>query len=153
MTSESPQYEVIWLIRRLFRTMAQVADGYLAGHGLSAADRAVLEFLYPEEALSVPEIASRYQVSRQHVQVTVNALLEDGFLETRANPRHKRSPLIALTYIGRELFAKIRNIEAEIVDTLFVDIPSDDIECTRQTLEAIYFHNLQQGDSNERRTP
>lgn len=150
MTSQSPQYEVIWLIRRLFRTMAQVADGYLAAHGLSAADRAVLEFLYPEEALSVPEIASRYQVSRQHVQVTVNVLLEDGFLETRANPRHKRSPLIALTYVGRELFAKIRDIEAEIIDALFVDIPSDDIECTRQTLEAIYFHNLQHGDSNER---
>lgn len=153
MASESPQYEVIWLIRRLFRALAQAADGYLRVHGLSAADRAVLEFLYPEGALSVPEIASRYQVSRQHVQVTVNTLLGDGFLETRANPRHKRSPLIALTYVGRELFEKVRKIEAEIVDALFVDIPSDDVECTRQTLEAIYFYNLQQGDNNEGPAP
>ena len=149
MASESPQYQVVWLVRRLFRSMAQVADGYLAAHGLSAADRAVLEFLYPEEALSVPEIASRYQVSRQHVQVTVNALLEDGFLEARANPRHKRSPLIALTYVGRELFNKIRAIESDYVDALFVDIPADDVDCTRQTLEAIYFHNLNQGDAHE----
>jgi len=149
MASESPQYQVVWLVRRLFRSMAQVADGYLATHGLSAADRAVLEFLYPDEALSVPEIASRYQVSRQHVQVTVNALLEDSFLEARANPRHKRSPLIALTYVGRELFRKIRTIESDYVDALFVDIPADDVECTRQTLEAIYFHNLNQGDTHE----
>jgi len=149
MTSETSQYQVIWLVRRLFRSMAQVADGYLAAHGLSAADRAVLEFLYPEETLSVPEIANRYQVSRQHVQVTVNALLEDGFLETRTNPRHKRSPLIALTYVGRELFRKIRNTESGYVDALFVDIPTEDIECTRRTLEAIYFHNLQQGDTHE----
>jgi DNA-binding MarR family transcriptional regulator len=149
MAPESPQYEVIWLIRRLFRAMAQVADSYLGAHGLSAAHRAVLEFLYPEEALSVPEIASRYQVSRQHVQVTVNTLLEDGFLETRANPRHKRSPLIVLTYVGRELFAKIRRIEAEYVDALFADIPPEDVERTRQTLEAIYFHNLQPGERNE----
>jgi len=149
MTSETSQYQVIWLVRRLFRSMAQVADGYLAAHGLSAADRAVLEFLYPEETLSVPEIANRYQVSRQHVQVTVNALLEDGFLETRTNPRHKRSPLIALTYVGRELFRKIRNTESGYVDALFVDIPTEDIECTRRTLEAIYFHNLQQGNTHE----
>ena len=149
MTSESPQYQVIWLIRRLFRAMAQEADGYLRAHGLAAADRAVLEFLYPDGALSVPEIASRYQVSRQHVQVTVNALLDDGFLEARPNPRHKRSPLIALTYVGRELFRKIRVIESDYVDALFIDIPADDVECTRQTLEAIYFHNLNQGETHE----
>ena len=28
---------------------------------------------------------------------------------------------------------------------------TDDVECTRQTLEAIYFHNLNQGDSHETR--
>ena len=149
MTAKSPEYEVIWLIRRLFRALGHAADGYLRAHGLTAADRAVLEFLYPEEALSVPDIASRYQVSRQHVQVTVNALLEDGFLEARPNPRHKRSRLIALTGVGRELFAKIRRMETGIIDALFLDIPPDDIECTRRTLEAIYFHNLQSGEHNE----
>lgn len=153
MTSESPQYEVIWLIRRLFRAMGQVADNYLKAHGLTAADRAVLEFLFPEEALSVPEIASRYQVSRQHVQVTVNALLEDGFLETRPNPRHKRSRLIAITYVGRELFEKVRRIEVDYVDALFADIPEEDVERTRQTLQAIYFHNLQNGERNETHVP
>ena len=143
MSETSSEYEVIWLVRRLFRAMAREADTYLGAHGLTAADRAVLEFLYPEQALCVPEIASRYQVSRQHVQVTVNALLQDGFLETRPNPRHKRSPLIALTRIGRDLFEKIRSIESEHVDALFAGIPDDDIETTRITLEAIFFQNLQ----------
>ena len=149
MQDPSPQYEVTWLIRRLFRAMAALADSYLRAHGLAAADRAVLEFLYPEEALSVPEIATRYQVSRQHIQVTVNALREDGFLETRPNPRHKRSPLIALTHVGRELFRKIRAAETELLDELFADIPMEDIECTRRTLQAMYFHNLEQGEHHE----
>ena len=112
------------------------------------ADRAVLEFLYPDEALSVPEIAARYQVSRQHIQVTVNALLEDGFLMSRPNPRHKRSPLFALTAVGRELFRKIRLAESELLDKLFADIPTVDIECTRRTLEAMYFHNLEKGETD-----
>lgn len=149
MQDSSPQYEVTWLIRRLFRAMAALADSYLRSHGLAAADRAVLEFLYPEKALSVPEIAARYQVSRQHIQVTVNALREDGCLETRPNPRHKRSPLIALTHRGRELFRKIRTAETELVDDLFAGIPMADIECTRRTLQAMYFHNLEQGEHRE----
>ena len=43
MQTQSPQYEVTWLIRRLFRAMAQFADRYLRAYGLSAADRAVLD--------------------------------------------------------------------------------------------------------------
>ena len=149
MQADSTQYAITWLIRRLFRAMAQLADTYLQAHGLTAADRAVLEFLYPDAELPVPEIATRYQVSRQHIQVTVNALCEDGFLESRPNPRHKRSPLFALTHVGRELFTKIRTTESDVLDTLFADIPTDDIECTRHTLEAMYFQNLKQGEADE----
>jgi DNA-binding MarR family transcriptional regulator len=146
MQARSPQYEVTWLIRRLFRAMAELADNYLRAHGLSAADRAVLEFLYPDVTLSVPEVAARYQVSRQHIQVTVNTLLEDGFLESRPNPRHKRSPLFALTPVGRELFRKIRVAETDSLDAMFADISTDDVECTHRTLRTLYFQNLRQGD-------
>lgn len=148
MQAQSPQYEVTWLVRRLFRAMAELADGYLKAHGLAAADRAVLEFLDRDELLSVPEIAARYQVSRQHIQVTVNALLEDGFLESRPNPRHRRSPLFALTPVGRELFRKIRAAECELLDTLFAGIAPADVECTRRTLQTMYFQNLRQGDTH-----
>ena len=148
MHADSPQYEITWLIRRLFRALAQLADTYLQAHGLSAADRAVLEFLYPDAALSVPEIAARYQVSRQHIQVTVNTLLEDGFLESRPNPRHKRSPLFALTQVGRELFNKIRAAESALLDELFANIALHDIECTRRSLRTMYFQNLRQGDTD-----
>jgi DNA-binding MarR family transcriptional regulator len=108
----------------------------------------VLEFLHREEMLSVPEIAARYQVSRQHIQVTVNTLLEDGFLESHPNPRHKRSPLFALTPVGCELFRKIRAAESELLETLFAGIAPADVECTRHTLHTLYFQNLKQGDTD-----
>ena len=147
MRAPSAQYEVTWLIRRLFRAMAQLADNYLRAHGLSAADRAVLEFLHRYEMLSVPEIAARYQVSRQHIQVTVNTLLEDGFLESHPNPRRKRSPLFALTPVGRELFRKIRAAESELLETLFTGVAPADIECTRRTLNTLYSQHLKRGDT------
>ena len=66
-TTQRPDqtYEVTWLIRRPFRAMDARADQYLAEAELTAADRAVMEFLTTSDALSVPEIARRYNVSRQ----------------------------------------------------------------------------------------
>ena len=131
-------YEITWLIRRVFRGMAAAADRYLEDSDLSAADRAVMEFLYPDRKLSVPEIARRYQVSRQHVQVTVNSLLQRGLLTSRSNPKHKRSRLIGLSELGRETFAEIRRNEASTIDDLFADITEEAKTVTHQTLQTLY---------------
>lgn len=132
-----PRYTITWLIRRLFRAMAATADGYLADSGLSAADRAVMEFLYPDRRLPVPEIASLYDVSRQHVQVTVNRLVGNGLLVAEDNPRHKRSPLYRLDDNGRAAFAEIRANEAALLERIFRDIDEEDVDATRRTLEAL----------------
>ena len=130
-------YQVVWLVRRLFRALAQKASENLGQYQLSVADRAVMEFLYPQEQLSVPEIASRYQVSRQHVQVTVNALRNKGLLESRPNPRHKRSVLMELSEKGGELFAEILAKDKETVEKLFSAVPPEDRKTTRRTLETL----------------
>ena len=134
-------YEVTWLVRRLFRTMAATADRFLKDSDLTAADRAVMEFLYPDNALSVPEIARRYNVSRQHVQVTVNNLLQKGLLRSIENPSHKRSRLIRLSNLGRDCFAEIHRNESELVKELFAEIPDEWLDATHQTLEFLY-HQL-----------
>ena len=145
MNTGNDAYKVTWLIRRLFRVMAEQADAYLRDSGLTAADRAVMEFLYPGEALSVPQIARRYQVSRQHVQVTANRLLEEGLLRTEDNPQHKRSPLLRLSELGRDAFAEIRRNEDTLLDELYADIEIADIATTRRTLESL-LRNFKQGE-------
>lgn len=130
-------YQVTWLIRRLFRAMAERADRYLRDSGLSAADRAVLEFLFPDEQLTVPDIARRYQVSRQHVQATVNRLLDRGLIQAVENPRHKRSALLRLSERGRQQFARIRRREEQLLDDLFGDVEIADIATTRRTLQRL----------------
>ena len=130
-------YEVTWLIRRLFRAMGAQADDYLADTGLSAADRAVMEFLYPEEELSVPDIARRYDVSRQHVQMTVNGLVSKGLVRSIPNPKHKRSRLIRLSSLGRDSFEEIRRSETAVVQHLFAGITDDALNTTQATLTAL----------------
>ena len=137
MTTGNDAYKVTWLVRRLFRAMAEKADAYLQGSGLTAADRAVMEFLFPDAQLTVPDIARCYQVSRQHVQVTVNRLLDRGLLRSGDNPRHRRSPLIRLSRDGRSAFAEIRRTESELLDDVFSNVAIADIATTKRTLETL----------------
>jgi len=136
-SDKSDAYQIIWLVRRLFRAMGHRAGEYLENFGITAADRAVLEFLYLDQKLSVPEIASRYKVSRQHVQVTVNTLLDTGLVVTEVNPKHKRSQLILLSDRGRDLFEKIRVREKKEIEIMFSDVSATRCKQTRQTLELL----------------
>jgi len=118
--------------------MAQNTNDRLANLEINVADRAVLEFLYPDKALPVPEIASRYQVSRQHVQTTANELLAKKLIETKKNPRHKRSSLLKLTSKGETLFARIRKDDDEVLRNAFAGIPGGDAATTHKTLQTLF---------------
>ena len=130
-------YQIIWLTRRLFRALAQKSDDSLQDLGISVADRAVMEFLHPDETLSVPEIAERYQVSRQHVQVTVNSLSDAGILVAKINPRHKRSPLISLTEKGKKMFRRIKTRDTRVIKKLFSNVPEKNRRITQKTLATL----------------
>ena len=130
-------YNIVWRVRRLFRAMTESSNTLLADFDLSACDRAVLEFLYPDEILSVPEIAERYQVSRQHIQVTINALTDARLLRAQPNPRHRRSPLFELTAAGKQLFRKVRGRETRLLKKLFADIGQKEQTVTAETLSKL----------------
>jgi DNA-binding MarR family transcriptional regulator len=130
-------YQITWLVRRLFRAMGQKANDYLESLGISAAERAVMEFLYPNEELTVPEMAKRYKVTRQHIQVTVNSLLEKELVAVKSNPRHRRSPLLKLNDKGRDLFANVMKKDKQAIDQLFADVSESSRRQTRKTLEKL----------------
>jgi DNA-binding MarR family transcriptional regulator len=133
----NPAYDVVWLIRRLFRALSDMADRYLRDDELTAANRAVMEFLYPDEKLSVPAIANKYRVSRQHVQVTANHLLAKGLIQAVTNPLHKRSSLLRLSKSGRDTFAEIRRNESALVEKMFAELHQDDIKVARHVLKSL----------------
>lgn len=134
----SDAYRVTWLIRRLCRVTGHNAGANLEGPGVSAAERAVMEFMYPDARLSVPEIARRYQVSRQHVQVTVNSLTGKGLASAMENPGHKRSPLMTLTDQGRNVFDTVLERDRNAIDELFANVPREDCRQARKALEKLY---------------
>lgn len=102
------------VIRHLFHQLRAVAEAVTpVQDGFTASHRAVMESLANHGPETVPALARARPVARQHIQVLVNELLELGFVETRPNPAHKRSPLIALTKSGEARFKAIRRAESD----------------------------------------
>ena len=127
-------HEIIRKLRRLFRALTAQRDETLKRFGLSGAERTVLEFLYPDAALTVPQIARRFRASRQHIQVNVNSLGDKGLLLQTENPDHARSPLLGLTNKGVTTFAAIEETEKDLIGRLFLTIPAAEKVVTARVL-------------------
>ena len=131
---EMPVYDVMWRTRRLFQRLATEFQPVPGGDPLSGAQRAVLEFLDRGGDQTVPEIARQRSVSRQHIQVNVNALIELGWVEDRPNPAHRRSPLIAITPAGRERLRAAQAAEAQMAAAIEQHFATDELLTTARVL-------------------
>jgi DNA-binding MarR family transcriptional regulator len=100
-------------IQRLAADLFEVAgamrrDGQAIAHrvGQSQARWQVM-WVAATGGLTVPAIARRLGVTRQHVQRIANDLVADRLAAFDANPDHRRSPLVRLTAHGHEILDEI----------------------------------------------
>ena len=89
---------------------------------------------------TVPDIARRKSVTRQHIQLLVDELVEAELVELRPNPAHQRSPLVALTRRGEAIFAAGRRREAPLIEQLAGGLDARKAAATIQTLTALRRH-------------
>jgi DNA-binding MarR family transcriptional regulator len=97
----------------------------------------VLEILHDRGPRTVPQIARQQGVSRQHIQVVVNALLAAGLVECIDNPDHLRSPLVRLGAAGSKACEAVRRREARLLAGLAKRISGGDLKVTLRTLNAM----------------
>ena len=130
-------HQLIWMSRPLMQAAEACVEAGLNGTSLTVRMRAVLEILEKYGAQTVPEIATRLEIKRQYVQVMCNETLASGLVEQRANPRHKRSPILALTDQGRSLIGDIISKEMSLVDEIGADLSKDDIATALRVVLAV----------------
>ena len=120
-------HQLIWMSRPLMQAAESCVEDGLAGTNLTVRMRAVLEILHKYGEQTVPELAARLEIQRQYVQIMCNETLASGFIEQRANPRHKRSPILALTNQGSTLIEDILTNEIQIMQEMSEDLSTEDI--------------------------
>ena len=120
-------HQLIWMSRPLMQAAESCVEDGLAGTNLTVRMRAVLEILHKYGEQTVPELAARLEIQRQYVQIMCNETLASGFIEQRANPRHKRSPILALTDQGSTLIEDILTNEMQIMQEMSEGLSTEDI--------------------------
>ena len=91
--------------------------------------------------LTAPQIAEAMGVTRQGAQKQLNMLLEQGLVEARPNPAHRRSPLYVLTPQGLALYRQADALWAAQAVELAALIPSAQAHAATGTLETM-LHEL-----------
>ena len=118
----------------LFHRLRATA-GEVHGQGEpTAGRRGVLRDLSRLGPQTVPQMARRRPVSRQHIQLLVNGLVEDGFAETAENLGHRRSHLVRLTPEGRALVEGMLRREARVLAAAPLTLPVRDLTRAAEVL-------------------
>lgn len=107
---------------------------------LDTPGRAVLEFLIRNGPTTVPEIARRRGVTRQHIQTIVNDLAERDLVTSEPNPAHQRSHLITLTRSGSERISRIISNERQLLAPFIDGIDPAQLAASTDLIGALRQH-------------
>jgi DNA-binding MarR family transcriptional regulator len=91
-------------------------------------------------------------LNRQGVQRLVNEMIEDGLVETRPNPHHRRAHHIVLTKRGRDAYEAAARLQAPWVTDLVKGLSRDEIATALRvaaTLRARLEQDLKREDGSE----
>jgi DNA-binding MarR family transcriptional regulator len=123
-------------VRLLWHRLLQVGEQVHAREPVTLGMRAVLEHLAREGPATVPDIARARYVTRQHIQMLVNGLVEREQVQLHSNPAHKRSPLIRLTLKGERTIKRMMAKERRLFEGNF-GMSTADLQRAAETLRAV----------------
>lgn len=124
-------------IPALFHLLRAVA-GDVHGQDISSAGRrGVLRGLDREGPQTVPQMARARNVSRQHIQVLVNGLFEDGLVASEENPAHRKSPLVRLTAKGTRRLAAAEERELQLLARAKLRLSAKEIGSAADALRSL----------------
>ena len=121
-------------VRLLNNRLIELVEELHRDTGITASQRAVLEFISRNGPETVPAIARSRGVSRQHIQVIVNELVSAGLLEPQANPAHQRSPNHALTETGQRSIDELLQREGDYLTTHLDGLDAERLAAAAATL-------------------
>jgi DNA-binding MarR family transcriptional regulator len=133
-------YALISQVRKSYNLLKSLSEQLLQDLDVNPSKRAVIEHLSRHGACTVATIAKHKNVSRQHIQIIMNALEKEHYVIPSQNPSHKRSPYFQLSEKGGMIFNEILRREAEPLTRLANSIPHELPGKTAKALEDFNDH-------------
>ena len=127
-------------IRLGFNQLRALGDALHQERGINASMRAVMESLKEAGPQTVPQIARAKEVSRQHIQVIVDSLIDAGLADLKSNPQHKRSHIVVLTQQGAATFKEMQQVEKAVLKRLAAGVSAAELTAMSSALTAFNSH-------------
>ncbi len=124
-------------VRRGMHRLVQVTEAIHGGGDTTLGMRAILEYLHRNGDVTVPQIARDRHVTRQHIQMLVNALLDRELVRLVDNPAHRRSALVSLTSAGRKQIRSMRAKERRAFEAMGIEVSERQLREATRTLRIV----------------
>ncbi len=121
----------------LFHRLKVVADEVHHQGEMSGGLRSILRSLSKRGELTVPQMARERAVSRQSVQILINQLADQGFVEFVENPAHKRSAFVRLTPQGKKAVESMNRREEKLLSKSGVGATDKKMREAAETLRQV----------------
>ncbi len=126
------------------RSWRRVIDRELAPMGLSeAVALPLLTLLRSRTPLRQCDIARALHLERPALVRIMDLLVKSGLVQRQPDPRDKRSRKLALTARGRRQALGADHAMKRVRDALLMDVNSDDLQRTLQTLGTVELRLLE----------
>jgi DNA-binding MarR family transcriptional regulator len=139
MRSAEALDEFVENLRKVFFALRAVSNDMLADLDCTVVERGILKDV-AGGALTVPQLADNRAVSRQAMQKAVDALVVRKLVALESNPRHRRSPLVAITRTGSKLLDAARAREKKLIGSVELPISETQLKQTTRVLTELAEH-------------
>lgn len=148
MFSDSLTHRTMEGIIRANRIHHAMCDRETAEVGVHRSQNRMLAYLFREGAMSQKKIADLMHITPAVVTVTVQKLLEDGYVERLENKDDRRACLICITDKGREVVERTHHILDRVDSVAFDGFSEEEME-TLLSLCNRMIHNMEYAEPEE----
>ncbi|MCW9014677.1 MAG: MarR family transcriptional regulator [Gammaproteobacteria bacterium] len=129
--------QVVLNTQQLAIKLSAIYSSFYRKHGINAGQKSLMDVLADNGPLTVPQLATHKQVSRQHIQSIVNHLKDKYLVELVENPAHKRSVIIQLSKQAEQQLKQIKVVEDRLHTVIADRFLQEDLELTARTLRGL----------------
>lgn len=119
--------ELFDLVGALAQRRFRLAENTLTTVGLNHTEARLVSVLGREgRTMTQDELSGALTVDRSNAGRSLKKLESHGYVIRRQDKVDKRTNVVTITDKGRDLAARVEEIRAKIVETLFRDLPEED---------------------------
>lgn len=127
----------IELLFYAYRDFTAEPDAILAKWGFGRAHHRVIYFVGRNPNITVTELLEILKITKQSLSRVLSTLVEEGFIDQRADPSDRRRKLLTLTDKGKELEHELTSTQMARFARAYRETGAEAVEGFRRVLSGI----------------